>query len=111
MALVGSGQISLQDIGYEWQGIYLYSSGGLPWFDVRDASHGTAEVYNLGSFYRKSAADGAYTWAPNSYTRVFARAGLHVNAQGGAIVSNYGSIPASGAISFSNFYGSQIGET
>jgi hypothetical protein len=109
MALVGSGQISLQDIGYEWQGINLYSSGGLPFFDVRDASHGTAEVYNLGSFYRKSAADGQYTWAPNSYTRVFGRAGFYTS-RGNPRASNYGSIPASGAISFSNFYGSQIGE-
>ena len=111
MALVGSGQISLYDIGREWQGYNapnpLYSA-----FDPRDSSNGVADVWNLGSFYKRTDVDPAtQRVAPASYKRVFSRHDFKTD-KNTPITSNFGSIPTmSGAISFSNFYGTQIGET
>lgn len=108
MALVGSGQISLYDIAREWMGYNapnpLYAN-----FDPRDSSNGVGDVWNIGSFYKRNDASGRV--APASYKRVYSRNDFKTGASA-PITSNFGTIPTmSGAISFSNFYGSQIGET
>jgi len=108
MALVGSGQISLYDIAREWMGYNapnpLY--GGV---DPRDSSNGVGDVWNIGSFYKRNDASGRV--APASNKRVYSRNDFKT-AKFSGITSNFGTIPLmSGAISFSNFYGSQIGET
>jgi len=111
MALVGSGQISLYDIGREWQG-YNAPNPLADSNDPRDSSNGVADVWNLGSFYKRNDVDtSSVRVAPASYKRVFSRHDFKTS-KNAPITSNFGSIPTmSGAISFSNFYGSQIGET
>ena len=109
MTLPASGQISLYDIAREWMGYNapnpLYGN-----WDPRDSNGGgQPDVWNLGSFYKRTDA-ATNRWAPTSYKRVFGRNDFKNSS--GPITSNYGTIPTmSGAISFSNFYGSQIGET
>jgi hypothetical protein len=106
MALPGSGQISLYDIAREWMGYNAPNplSGN---FDPRDSSNGVGDVWNLGSFYRRTDASGRV--APESFKRVYSREDF--KSGGINVPLNFGTIPTmSGAISFSNFYGSQIGE-
>lgn len=108
MTLPASGQISLYDIGREWQG---YNAPNPLWgnYDPRDSvGGGIADVWNIGSFYKRTDA-GQSRWAPASYKRVFNR--YDFKSAGVNVPVNFGTIPTmSGAISFSNFYGSQIGE-
>jgi hypothetical protein len=108
MALPGSGQISLYDIGREWQG-YNAPNPLTGNYDPRDYyGGGIADVWNIGSFYKRTDA-GASRWAPTSFKRVFSRNDF--KSGGINVPVNFGTIPEmSGAISFSNFYGSQIGE-
>lgn len=108
MALVGSGQISLYDIAREWMGYNapnpLYAN-----YDPRDSSNGVGDVWNIGSFYKRNDASGRVP--TSSFKRVYSRNDFKTGASA-PITSNFGTIPLmSGAISFSNFYGSQIGET
>jgi len=109
MTLPASGQISLYDIAREWMGYNapnpLYGN-----WDPRDSNGGgVSDVWNIGSFYKRTDA-GTSRWATASYKRVFGRNDFKL--AGTPITSNYGTIPTmSGAISFSNFYGTQIGET
>jgi hypothetical protein len=108
MTIVSSGQISLYDIGREWQG--YNAPNPLSGNDPRDSSNGVADVWNLGSFYKRTDVYDTRV-APASYKRVFPRKDFKTG-NGAGLTSNYGTIPTmSGAISFSNFYGSQIGET
>jgi hypothetical protein len=104
MALVGSGQISLYDIAREWMG-YNAPNPLQANFDPRDSSNGVADVWNIGSFYKRTDVGINDRVAPASYKRVFSRKDFKT-AQNAPITSNFGTIPTmSGAISFSNFYG------
>lgn len=111
MTLPSSGAISLGAIYEEWTGVnYQSSVPGSAYGINSDLVNGVPATYNLGSYYKRTDVSGPST-APLTYQRVYPRGGHKIN-NNNPYPSIYGTIPVmSGAISFSNFYGTQLGET
>jgi hypothetical protein len=111
VTLPSSGAISLGAIYEEWSGVtYKSSVPGSAYGNPSDLDNGTPATYNLGSYYKRSDISGP-PYSTLTYQRVFPRGG-HKISNNNPYPSIYGTIPVmSGAISFSNFYGTQLGET